>query len=246
MYQMFQGLAYLHLNNLVHRDLKPDNILLNEKNDIKITDFGWSRKIENEKDPITKLIANILYRAPEICLQVEKHDWRVDIWAIGCIFFEILQKSLFVNGDSNLECIKQIIARVGTPTPEELNFTNNISCYNLIYDMPQQPKRKASSWVSVNLCERGRNLMDACLQFDPRQRISALEAVRHSYFKEIHTESEFRKSMVNHVREDLFDFEKQDDLDKKWFLNRIILEVKDFNPPQETSIMQKFFNFFTN
>lgn len=244
MYQIFQGLAYLHLNNLVHRDLKPDNILLNEKNEIKITDFGWSRKIESKKDPTTKWIANILYRAPEVCLEVDSHDWRVDIWAMGCIFYEILEKQLFVDADSNEGCLREIIAKIGTPTPEELNFTTDIRAYNWVYNQDPFPKQAPSTRLKSELCPAGRDLLDNCLCFDPRRRISALQALQHPYFKEIHNHSDFLKTMIFHAREDLFDFERNAKLDQKWFLNQIIEEIRDFNPPVETSFFQKVLDIF--
>ena len=123
-YQLFQGLAYLHKNNIFHRDIKPENLLV-KGDSIKIADFGLARET-NSKPPYTEYVStrwyNFIhcmrnrYRAPEILLRSRRYNAAVDVWAAGCIMAELMSLiPLFPGSDENDELIK-ICSVLGTPT----------------------------------------------------------------------------------------------------------------------------------
>jgi len=89
LYQILNGMYYLHKNNIIHRDIKSANILMNNKGEIKIGDFGLARLINPEKknDNKTQLVVTLWYRAPEILLGDYNYNFKIDVWSIGCVFF---------------------------------------------------------------------------------------------------------------------------------------------------------------
>jgi len=87
MYQIFRAMKYVHSAEVIHRDIKPSNILANESCDIRICDFGFAR---GEADDLTEYVVTRFYRAPEVMLSNQKYSTAVDIWSIGCSFFELI------------------------------------------------------------------------------------------------------------------------------------------------------------
>ncbi|KAI2792307.1 Mitogen-activated protein kinase HOG1 [Penicillium oxalicum] len=129
LYQIMRGLKYVHSAGVVHRDLKPGNILVNENCDLKICDFGLARM--QEKD-MTGYVATRFYRAPEIMLTWRQYDEKVDIWSVGCIFAEMLTGKPLFPGKNHVDQFCVITQVLGSP-PEHV--VKNISSFN--YD-PQE------------------------------------------------------------------------------------------------------------
>ena len=96
-YQILKGLLVIHQSNVLHRDLKPGNLLVNKSCELKICDFGLSRKVEEKEDEfLTNYVATRWYRAPEIMLNGKAYFKAVDLWSVGCILAELMQnKPLF-------------------------------------------------------------------------------------------------------------------------------------------------------
>ena len=121
MFQIISGVNYIHSHDFIHRDLKPQNILVNESgSDLKIVicDFGLCQHInEYDKSLYTENVLTLWYRAPEILLGLKKYGEHVDNWSIGCIFYEIIQKKEMCNGDSDYGQLMTILQFMGTPTP---------------------------------------------------------------------------------------------------------------------------------
>lgn len=92
-YQILRGILYIHSANVIHRDLKPNNILLNKNCDLKICDFGLARGFENEDEFKTEYVVTRWYRAPEVILNASAYTKALDIWSIGCIFAELLGRT---------------------------------------------------------------------------------------------------------------------------------------------------------
>ena len=99
LYQILRGLKYIHSANVLHRDLKPSNLLLNANCDLKICDFGLAR-VTSETDFMTEYVVTRWYRAPELLLNSSDYTTAIDIWSVGCIFMELMdRKPLFPGRD---------------------------------------------------------------------------------------------------------------------------------------------------
>lgn len=123
-YQICRGLKYIHSANVIHRDLKPGNLLVNADCELKICDFGLARGFA-EDDPnqgfMTEYVATRWYRAPEIMLSFQRYSKAIDMWSVGCIFAELLGGKPLFKGRDYVDQLNQILAILGTPDDETLS-----------------------------------------------------------------------------------------------------------------------------
>jgi serine/threonine protein kinase len=108
MHQILNGIAFLHSKRVLHRDLKPQNILVNHRGEVKLADFGLSRLYGTPIKPYTPKVVTLWYRAPEILLGCEEYSTGVDIWAAGCIMAELYISQPLFKGDSAIGQLFQI------------------------------------------------------------------------------------------------------------------------------------------
>jgi serine/threonine protein kinase len=105
--QIVKGVAYLHSQGIIHRDLKPDNILLDDKMGIRITDFDLARVVDNEK-PMSRGVATIYYRPPEVFMGDTRYSFSVDVWSLGCILAEMITGEPLFKGKTEIEVVCKI------------------------------------------------------------------------------------------------------------------------------------------
>lgn len=228
MYQIFLGLYYLHENNIIHRDIKPNNILLNDSCDVKICDFGFAREIlGGNNDDKTEYVVTRYYRAPEIMLNSRKYNSGVDIWSIGCTFFELIDgKILFEEAKNYIDLLRMIIKMLGTPSNETLHFIENENAKNWIKTQVFSPNCKASSYLkTMGISNQAKDLLDKCLIFDPRDRITAKQALEHPYFEDLF-EAENDLNIMS--LEFDFGFEKNTKITMQDLKNRLYKEVMNY------------------
>lgn len=225
MYQIFLAMYVLHHNNIVHRDIKPNNILLNDNCDLKICDFGFAREVENDPSlDITEYVVTRFYRAPEIMLNSKKYGTEVDIWSVGCTFFELLDCKILFGGTKNyIQLLNKIINLLGTPKDKDLEFIENENAKLWI----KKQKVSGSSSPSAKLSVKGidpqaKDLLDKCLVFDPRKRITAEGALRHPYFQELFAESDLNCMKLEFD----FEFEKDQNLTIEQLKAKLFAEIK--------------------
>ncbi|CAI8043245.1 Cyclin-dependent kinase 7 [Geodia barretti] len=113
-----QGLEYLHNNWILHRDLKPNNLLLDRNGILKITDFGLAKPFGSPNRMLTHQVVTRWYRSPELLFGARLYGTGVDIWAVGCIIAELLLRVPFIPGDTDLGQLTKIFEICGTPTEE--------------------------------------------------------------------------------------------------------------------------------
>ena len=184
-YQLLQGLQYLHQNNVLHRDIKPQNILVNNKGEIKIGDFGLSRIfsefIKNKR--YTNRVVTRWYRCPELLLGETNYGPAIDIWSIGCVFWEILTGDILFRGEDEKDVFLQICKKCGTPS--EINWPG-------ISQLPQYNKIMPSNKYECELDKKYQkyskfdettfDLFKKMICLNPKERITIEEALKHPYF----------------------------------------------------------------
>lgn len=183
--QLVRGLAHLHSLGILHRDLKPKNILMNADCRLKIADFGMARAEDAEPSGVcwTDYVATRWYRAPELvgCFH-GRYTAAVDMWSVGCIFGEIiLHRPLFPGRDS-VSQIRRIVDLVGKPTPRVISRISNALARDIITRLPD---RGPADWRAIfppHLASDGAlGVLRRMLAFDPAERATALDVLNDPY-----------------------------------------------------------------
>ncbi|KAJ5138758.1 uncharacterized protein N7515_003606 [Penicillium bovifimosum] len=185
LYQLMRGLKYIHSAGVVHRDLEPKNILINENCDLKICDFGLARVREPQMTGYLSTISSRLYRAPEIMLLCQTYGEKVDIWSAGCIFAEMLLGKPLFPGKDSFEQFSAITKLLGTPSEETLVKMTSQSTRGVLDTLPQHDGLGLSS-TFPNIDPSALQLLEKMLVFDPDHRISAAEALTSPYLASYH------------------------------------------------------------
>ncbi|EAS00630.2 cyclin-dependent kinase-like Serine/Threonine kinase family protein (macronuclear) [Tetrahymena thermophila SB210] len=185
MYQILNGLNFCHSRRIIHRDLKPQNILIDAKGNIKIADFGLARAFGVPIKTLTHEVETLWYRAPEILLGQKAYSLGVDIWSLGCIFHEMVEKRALFMGDSEIDQIFKIFQYHGTPTEQTWPALKECPYFKPIY-----PRFKTADPKTYfkNFCDKGFDLIQQMIALDPAKRISVKDALRHPYFEDLSRE----------------------------------------------------------
>ena len=225
-YQMIRGLAYMHALGICHRDVKPDNILIDtETHELKICDFGSAKKLVKGQ-PNVSYISSRAYRAPELIFGATEYTTSIDLWSAGCVIAEMILQQPIFSGESSLEQIVEIIKVLGTPNKSQ------IQAMNPEYKEYKFPILKHESWETVfkgkNMPKEFFDLIDKMLMFAPDKRTKPLYLLGHSFFDElrdINTKLENGKKLPN-----LFNFNKTEmKIDPKYIKDKLIPNWYDKN-----------------
>lgn len=201
-YQMLRGLAYLHSKEVVHRDLKPPNILVNRNCDVRICDFGLARVLKAADEDTfgnTDYVVTRWYRAPEVVLLASEYTQAIDVWAVGCILAEMLQRKAFFPGKDYCDQIKKIVTKLGTPTEQEISWIPHSSpARTLLSRFPITPK---IDWARTfpNGSPKAHAALEVMLRFNPSTRCGAAEAMRMEYFENDQLAEDFEDLQPNPV-----------------------------------------------
>jgi serine/threonine protein kinase len=182
MWQICRSVAYIHSKGIAHRDIKPQNLLLNPKShQVKLCDFGSAKRLVSG-EPNVSYICSRYYRAPELVFEATEYTCSIDIWSVGCVMAEMLLGNPIFPGETGVDQLIEIIKVLGTPTKEEI-FAMNPNHTSFKF-----PQIKPHPWAKVF---RNRAPADAIdfisklLRYDPKSRIDPLDALAHPFFNEL-------------------------------------------------------------
>jgi len=182
MYQLFRSLAYIHSHGICHRDIKPQNLLLDpESGVLKLCDFGSAKHLVRG-EPNVSYICSRYYRAPELIFGATDYTTNIDVWSAGCVFAELMLGQPIFPGDSGVDQLVEIIKVLGTPTREQIKEMNPN------YTEFKFPQIKAHPWPKVfraRTSPEAIDLVSRLLEYTPSARISPLQACAHSFFDEL-------------------------------------------------------------
>jgi len=225
-YQILRALLYLHSANIIHRDVKPSNVLINEDCTIKICDFGLSRSLcEKDQLSLTEYVVTRYYRAPEVMLCSHHYSKAVDIWSAACTFAELLSKSYLFPGENYLNQIKLIMEVLGTQSEEDIQFITNAHAKNYVVSFKKINKKPLESVINYNNPE-AIDLIDRMLVFNPNKRITVETAIQHSYVQSIKEDGVVDPKFEGTLN---FDFDYDVNITKDQLLQLLMKEIKSFD-----------------
>jgi serine/threonine protein kinase len=181
-YQMLRGLQFCHARGCMHRDLKPQNLLVTKDGRLKIADFGLARAFCPPIRPLTHEVVTLWYRPPEILLGSQTYAPPMDMWAIGTILVEMQTKKPMFPGDCEIDELFKIFRVLGTPNESVWAGVASLRDYQSIF--PAWPRLDLAQFAK-GLEETGLDLLDQTLKYAPNQRISAKQALEHAYFDDL-------------------------------------------------------------
>ncbi|KAF8661297.1 hypothetical protein AX16_001396 [Volvariella volvacea WC 439] len=183
LYQILRGMKYVHSASVIHRDLKPGNLLVNADCELKICDFGLSRGFDSRPDEyashLTEYVATRWYRAPEIMLAFSRYTTAIDVWSIGCILAELLL----------VDQLNKVLDVLGTPDETVIQKIGSEKAQAYVRSLPYKktiPFRKilpTADPLAIDLLEK-------MLTFDPAERITVPQALEHPWLAAYHDETD--------------------------------------------------------
>ncbi|XP_046677982.1 LOW QUALITY PROTEIN: cyclin-dependent kinase 7-like [Homalodisca vitripennis] len=180
MIMTLEGLEYLHINWILHRDLKPNNLLVNSKGVLKIGDFGLAKFFGSPTRIYTHQVVTRWYRSPELLFGARMYAVGVDMWAVGCILAELLLRLPFLlPGESDLDQLTKIFQALGTPSEETWPGVTSLTDYIQFKAFPGTPLNHIFTAAGDDLLA----LLAGLLSLNPLNRLNCAEALQMPYFR---------------------------------------------------------------
>ncbi|KAG0226563.1 Cyclin-dependent kinase 3 [Mortierella sp. GBA43] len=176
LYQLLQGVEFCHGRRILHRDLKPQNLLIDDKGTLKLADFGLARAFGIPLRTYTHEVVTLWYRAPEILLGSRHYSTAVDMWSVGCIFAEMLTRKALFPGDSEIDELFKIFKVKGTPNDKQWPGVQELKDWKASF--PIWPSQELKTLVP-QLDSLGLDLLSQMIEYDPARRISAKRDTDH-------------------------------------------------------------------
>jgi serine/threonine protein kinase len=187
-YQMMRALAYIHAVGVCHRDIKPQNILVDPNSQVlKLCDFGSAKKLV-KGEPNVAYICSRYYRAPELIFGATEYTNQIDVWSIGCVIAELVLGRPIFPGESAVDQLVEIIKILGTPTKTQVLIMNPE------YKEYKFPSIKPYPWIKLfkncrNVNNEFMDLLSKLLVYEPNLRLTPLKSLLHPFFDELRDEN---------------------------------------------------------
>jgi len=181
LHQLLKGIAFCHQHRVLHRDLKPQNLLINKDGALKLADFGLARAFGIPVRSYTHEVVTLWYRAPDVLMGSRKYSTPVDIWSVGCIFAEMVNGRPLFPGNTDQDQLIKIFKVLGTPNEQVWPSVVELPDWKADY-----PQHEVQPWTNIiNLEQGGIDLLGAMLKYDPQQRVSGKAAMEYPYFADL-------------------------------------------------------------
>ncbi|KAH3662549.1 hypothetical protein OGAPHI_005801 [Ogataea philodendri] len=242
-YQILCGLKYIHSADVLHRDLKPGNLLVNADCELKICDFGLARGYSNDPEKnqgfLTEYVATRWYRAPEIILSFQGYTKAIDMWSVGCILAELLGGSTIFKGKDYVDQLNEILKIIGTPNEQTMQSIKSSRAQAYVRSLPYMPKVPFET-VYPHANPLAIDLLNRMLTLNPQDRITVEEALEHPYLEVWHDPNDEPECATKFD----FSFEEIDDIND--MKQMIIDETRSFReyvrkPLEEQTIVSEQF-----
>ncbi|KAG6090024.1 negative regulator of the PHO system [Claviceps sp. LM220 group G6] len=182
MYQLLKGIEFCHHNRVLHRDLKPQNLLINSKGVLKLGDFGLARAFGIPVNTFSNEVVTLWYRAPDVLLGSRTYNTSIDIWSAGCIMAEMFTGRPLFPGTTNEDQIVRIFRIMGTPTERTWPGISQFPEYKPTFQMYATQDLRS---ILHAIDPVGIDLLQRMLQVRPELRISAHDALQHPWFSDL-------------------------------------------------------------
>lgn len=176
-----------------HNNAEPSNLLLNANCDLKICDFGLARQASQQGDHagfLTEYVATRWYRAPEIMLSWKAYGSKIDVWSVGCILAEILQRKPLFPGRDYMHQLHLIIDTLGSPSDADSDYIASDKAKTYIRSLPHRARVDFKQLLPQVTNMHALDLLSRMLHFAPEQRISVAQALEHPYLAQLHDASD--------------------------------------------------------
>ena len=182
MFQLLNGIDFCHSNRVLHRDLKPQNLLINNKGQLKLADFGLARAFGIPVNTFSNEVVTLWYRAPDVLLGSRTYNTSIDIWSAGCIMAEMYTGRPLFPGTTNEDQLQKIFRLMGTPSERSWPGISQFPEYKSNFPIyATQDLRLILSSVDVVALD----ILNRMLQLRPEMRVTAADAMTHRWFAEV-------------------------------------------------------------
>ncbi|XP_035702602.1 cyclin-dependent kinase 14 isoform X2 [Folsomia candida] len=186
LFQLLRGLAYCHRRRILHRDVKPQNLLLSQGGELKLADFGLARAKSVPSHTYSHEVVTLWYRPPDVLLGSTDYSTSLDTWGVGCIFVEMLTGGPVFPGVRDVsDQLDKIFRVLGTPTEKSWEGVTQLANYHREVKRLYKPQKLGLAFPRLYDVSSAENLAAAFLQLDPTTRLEADEALRHTYFSDL-------------------------------------------------------------
>lgn len=194
MWQLLRGIAFCHENRVLHRDLKPQNLLINNHGRLKLADFGLARAFGIPVNTFSNEVVTLWYRAPDVLLGSRTYNTSIDIWSAGCIMAEMFTGRPMFPGTTNEDQLQKIFRLMGTPSERSWPGISSFPEYKTTWQVYATQELRN---ILPQVDSLGLQLLNQMLQLRPEMRCSAQQALQHPWFDELNREAQAAQSNYN-------------------------------------------------